>query len=560
MRRIRRLRLRNESAERAAERAAERVWHWLLAIVAAAGLAGCQMYVTTVPDPDPVVESPQIEPAAIVKTKAPDQRGGLSLQREAKRTGKPANDPPRDDLMVRLRAALSFPAVEDPAVQLELTWYRTHPDYLDRVFGRAGSYLYYIVEELERREMPADLALLPVVESAFDPFAYSHGRAAGLWQIIPGTGARLGLKQDWWYDGRRDVIDSTRAALDYLEFLQEMFDGDWLLAVAGYNSGEGNVTRAIARAQAIGDPTDFWHIRPYLPVETRTYVPRLLAIRALAADPTAYGVTLPQLPNSPHFDVVPTGGQIDMALAAELTGISTDELYALNPGVNRWATDPDGPHRLLVPIDRGSRLAKALAELGERDRVEWSRHEVRGGQTLGQLAERYRTTAAVLREVNGLTGNLIRIGQKLMIPHAVSSLSAYTQSVEARLERRQNQVRAGQRQTHVVRRGESLWSISQAFGVGVRELAVWNAMAPGDVLSVGRQLVIWSDRANVASTSAGFRRPCRQAPSASGGSAMSFAEVILCRESRIALGSVSRSFYSGMRYRWISTCSRVRGW
>ena len=192
----------------------------------------------------------------------------------------------------------------------------------------------------------------------------------GLWQIIPGTGKRLGLAQNWWFDGRRDVLESTRAALDYLEHLHERFDGDWLLAVAGYNSGEGNVARALKKAAAAGQPQDFWGIKSYLPAETRTYVPRLLAIAELVGNPAAVGVTLPELRNEAQFAVVETGGQIDMALAAQLAGIDTDALYALNPGVNRWATDPEGPHRLLLPLEqadavhdlaRSTRRARARA-------------------------------------------------------------------------------------------------------------------------------------------------------------------------------------------------------
>jgi membrane-bound lytic murein transglycosylase D len=377
-------------------------------------------------------------------------------------------------------------------VTSERDWYARNQAYLDRVFTRGELYLFHIVEALEARGMPAELALLPVVESAFDPFAYSHGRAAGLWQIIPGTGKRLGLAQNWWFDGRRDVLESTRAALDYLEQLHRMFDGDWLLAVAGYNSGEGNVARALKRAAAAGKPQDFWGIKTYLPAETRTYVPRLLAIAELVGNPAEFGVTLPALPNEPRFAVVDTGGQIDMALAAGLAGLPTDALYALNPGVNRWATDPEGPHRLLLPIAQADAFAASLASLGERERVQWTRHRVRTGETIGGIAERYHTTVAVLREINELRGNTIRAGDYLMIPHATESLASYTQSADARAERQQSTARNGERRAHVVQNGESLWSISQAYGVNVRSLASWNAMAPGDVLSVGRELVVWT--------------------------------------------------------------------
>jgi len=395
------------------------------------------------------------------------------------------------ELLSRIRSGSRLPQDQDPSIDAELNWFATHPDYLERVLSRSESYLYHIVEALEHREMPLDLGLLPVVESAFDPFAYSHGRAAGLWQIIPGTGQRLGLKQNWWYDGRRDVLESTRAALDYLQYLNDLFDGDWLLTVAGYNSGEGNVARAIRQAEAAGEPTDFWHIRRYLPLETRTYVPRLLALQRVVIAPHDYDLSLPVIQNEPRFEVVDIDGQIDMALAAELIGISTDELYRLNPGVNRWATDPDGPHRLLVPVERATNFDSAMSDLSAQDRVRWSRHQVKAGETLGHLALTYQTTSAVLKKVNNLGNDMIRIGQNLMIPHAVKNLESYTQTLDARRARTLNQTRDGQRHSHTVQSGDSLWSISRQYNVTTMELARWNAMAPGDTLRVGRELFIW---------------------------------------------------------------------
>ena len=443
-----------------------------------------------------VAQSSVVAPVVVTPPRLPAQAPALE-----------ALPVPPADLIARLRGGFELPTVDDAVVTQERDWYGSHPDYIERVFGRGERYLHHIAEALAERGMPADLALLPIVESAFDPFAYSRGRASGLWQIIPGTGRRLGLKQNWWYDGRRDIVDSTRAALDYLELLHEQFGGDWLLAVAGYNSGEGNVARAIRRAEADGRPADFWSIREYLPRETAMYVPKLLAIRDLVAKPEAFGLELPVIEDEPYFEVVEVDGQIDIALAAELGELEVDTLYALNPGINRWATDPEGPHRLIVPVDYAREIAAALGALDASERVRWTRHEISRGETLSHIADRYETTPDVLREINGIAGNIIRAGDFLMIPHASAGADAYSQSLEARTARTQNRERDGNRVDYRVRAGDSLWSISRRYGVSTAELASWNAMAPGDVLSVGRSLVIWTDEpvvtlatANVSAT------------------------------------------------------------
>lgn len=460
------------------------------ALAALAALSGCAVF------------APQQKPAAAAVAAANDPidagpvpdagappRPNMPLPRPHMRL---ASVPLPPDLLGRLRLGFQLPDPDDDTIDAQLAWYKSHPEYLDRVFNRAHRYLYYIAAELKRRNMPEDLALLPVVESAYDPFAYSHGRASGLWQIIPSTGRTLHLKQDWWFDARRDVVESTRAALDYLQNLHDQFDDDWLLAIAGYNSGAGSVEHAIRHAKARGKPITFWGIQPYLPPETRTYVPRLLAIRDLVADPDAYDVSLPDLPNQPYFSVVKTDSQIDMSLASQLAGVDIDDLYALNAGVNRWATDPKGPYRLLVPKSQADVFEEKLADLGERERVKWTRYEVRGGETLGGIARKFRTTPAVLRQINDLHGNLIRAGHYLMIPHAMKSLHAYSESVHERVARTLGRERRGERHSYVVHGGDSLWSIARRFGVSTRKLASWNAMAPTDTLSVGRKLVIWT--------------------------------------------------------------------
>ena len=409
-----------------------------------------------------------------------------------------------EDLLERLRHGYALPAVDNDTIRRHADWYARHPDYLERVLNRARPYLPHVAAEIAARGLPAELAFIPVIESAFDPFAYSHGRAAGLWQIVPGTGKRFGLKQNWWYDGRRDVVESTRAALDYFEYLHKFFDGDWLLAVAAYNSGEGTVRRAIRKNEAAGRPTDFWSLR--LPRETQGYVPRLLGLAAVLADPEGHSLSLPPVAPTPAFAVVELDGQIDLAVAAELAGIELAELQALNPGFNRWATDPDGPHRLLLPLDTDASFLAALAELPPTERVRWHRHEVAAGDTLGGIARRYRTTVRVLQSVNGISGTNIRLGSHLMVPTSTRSLDDYPLSATNRLASTQQRERSGRvRAEHTVRSGESLWTIARNHGVGVRELAAWNGMAPGDTLAVGRELVIWrhGDATNSARPPAG---------------------------------------------------------
>ena len=399
---------------------------------------------------------------------------------------------PNTDLLEILRAGFSLDPVMNNRVQAELNWFIRNPGYLSRVFNRGQRYLPHILDELEARDLPLELALLPIVESAFDPFAYSHGRAAGLWQMIPGTARRFGIEQNWWYDGRRDVIDSTRAALEYLEYLHGFQDGDWLNAIASYNSGEGNVRKAKRRNAARSKPTDFWNLS--LSRETSAYVPRLMALVEIVRDPAQFGLTLPDIVDEPQFVVTNVDTQIDLALAAELAGIDLDTLSAYNAGNNRWATDPNGPHRLILPVDVADDFVTALAEVPLTERLRWQRHKVRNGEAISQIAEQYNVTVATIRSANNLHSNTIRAGAYLMIPVATKPLSAYSHSADERRNRKQNTVRSGNRVEHIVAAGESFWTISQKYDVDMNKLAAWNGTAPRDTLSVGQKLVVWTDR------------------------------------------------------------------
>ncbi|SFM67151.1 LysM peptidoglycan-binding domain-containing protein [Marinobacter pelagius] len=395
------------------------------------------------------------------------------------------------DLWNRMRQGFALDHdVDNERVRDQLNWYASHPKYIDRVVDRGSRYLHYILNETEKRGLPSEFALLPVVESAFDPFAYSHGRAAGIWQFIPSTGKYFGLTQSWWHDDRRDIVAATDAALRYLERLTERFDGDYTLALAAYNSGGGTVSSAMRRNRNANRPTDFWSLQ--LPRETRHYVPKLIALAKIFDKPEEYGVKLPPLKDTPYFEVVETGSQLDLAQAAELAGVDIDEIYLLNPSYNRWATNPDGPHRLLVPVDNAEKFRTALANFPVDQRVSWQNYSVRSGDSLITIARKFNTTTSVIRQVNKLNSDLIRIGQNILIPSASRGSDAYALSASQRLERKQERKRDGNRVQYTVRRGDTFWDIAREHRVSVREVAAWNGMAPGDPLIPGKQLVIWS--------------------------------------------------------------------
>jgi membrane-bound lytic murein transglycosylase D len=394
-----------------------------------------------------------------------------------------------EDLWGRMRSRFTLEPASHARVIQELNWYKKNPKYIARIEQRAEPYLYFILEELEKRQMPGEIALLPAVESAYQPFAYSPGRAAGLWQFIPSTGKSFGLKQNWWYDGRRDIVESTRAALDYLQRLHRQFDGDWELALASYNSGAGTVRRAERRNLKQGKETDYWSLS--LPRETRFYVPRLLALTEIFREPEKYSITLRDLPDKPYFERVDIGSQLDLAMAAEMSDLTIQELYRLNPGFNRWATDPDGPHRLNLPLESVDGFLQQLAQLPEQKRLKWKRYRIKSGDSLSVIAKKHGTTTKILRQVNKLSSNKIRAGKHLLIPVSSKSLDHYAFSASERKSRIQNKKRKGLKQHYVVKRGDNLWGIARAHNLNHKQLAKWNGMAPGDPIKPGQKLVLW---------------------------------------------------------------------
>lgn len=419
-----------------------------------------------------------------------------SLRSPSKESGNQAN------LLDRLRRNLKMDLTQDNSrIRAELAWFLRNPDYLTRTFTRSARYMHHVVDEVEKRNLPMELALLPFVESAYNPFAYSHGRASGLWQFIPGTGKYYGLEQDWWYDGRRDVLASTDAALNYLSHLNRLFNGDWMHALASYNAGSGRVGSAIRRNEKVNKATDFWSLP--LPNETRSYVPKLIALSKIVQSPETYNIELPFIPDEPYFAKVEIGGQLDLAQAAKLAEVDISEIYQLNPGFNQWASSPLGPHHLLVPLAQAEIFRKNLKTLPPEMRLNWHRYSVKSGDSLIKIARNYQTTPMLIKEINKLPGNTIRVNQKLLIPVASKDSTYYDLSETNRLQQRQANIQAKQSNekiTYTVKSGDTIWDLARKHKVGVRELARWNGMAPGDPIIPGKKLVIWSNRSPLLAT------------------------------------------------------------
>ncbi len=372
--------------------------------------------------------------------------------------------------------------LDNPRVQQELAWLRKHADFVQRLAPRMKRYAPYIFRELDRRKMPGELLFLAMIESALDPFAFSPGGAAGLWQFMPATAKRFSLKIDWWVDERRDPVLATNAALDYLELLYRRFDS-WELAIAAYNAGEGRISKAVRRAGS----KEFSKLR--IPRETAGYLPRLLAWAEAFKNPLTYGLRLPEVNARVAQRQIETGSQLDLSQAAKALEVSLAELYDWNPALNQWATHPDGPHRLLVgktSVDPQLSLDLLPAD----NRLSWRRHQVKRGETLSTLAEQYHTDVAVLLRANELDSHQIRTGQTLMIPSG-----ADLDGEEGVLPTRRRSSAGGvvKQINYQVRRGDSLSVIAARFNVTTRQILGWNGLDLAKYLHPGQKLRLYVD-------------------------------------------------------------------
>lgn len=365
-------------------------------------------------------------------------------------------------LWQRVEARYQLPnSTTNPRIITERNWYTAHQSYLDRMSARSSRYLYYVAGQLEARNLPGELALLPIVESAYNPFAVSTSNASGLWQFIPSTAKHLNMEMNWWYDARRDVPAATDSALNYLVFLRDHYDGDWLKALAAYNAGWGTIDKAVAKNKARGLPTDYWNLD--VPAETRAYVPKLLALAQISKDPSAYGVSWAYIPDLPYFAEVRFRGQMDVAFAADLAKVDSDELYQLNPGISRWATPPGGPYRLLVPIDQADELQEGIASLN-------------ASQLMPTPSYAYENTANPrVQEMEAKMSSRASQAKSKPTNVATPSSSAARQT--------------GSR-TYVVKKGDTVWSVAKKAGTTPDALRKSNKLANNAALKPGQKLTV----------------------------------------------------------------------
>jgi len=412
--------------------------------------------------PPPVIAAPAPTPAPATPFK------GERLEvTEAPALPKVDRTVPPQDLWQRIRQGFAMPDIDSPLVQRQMTYYAARPDYLQRMFDRSRLYLFHIVDEIEKRGLPTELALLPMVESAFNPMAYSRSHASGLWQFIPGTGRRYELKQNWWYDGRRDIVDSTTAALDYLTAIYQMH-GDWHLALASYNWGENAVARAIAKNRAAGKPTDYQSLK--MPPETRNYIPKLQALKNIIANPDYFGVTLAPIPNEPYFATYDRVVDIDVQLAAKLAEMPVEEFIALNPGFSRPLIRASMTPRIVLPADKVDVFHENLAKLDEKSLVSWQTYYPKKGDTFESIAKKHRMSVAQLKEVNGINAR-----NKVLPTMVVVPVEGSTTRIEKMPIMYAPPIPVSVRRVfHTVKQGETLPAIAKKYKVSTDDLARWN--------------------------------------------------------------------------------------
>ena len=391
------------------------------------------------------------------------------------------------DLWERIRRGFAMPDLQVDQVQGRERWYADRPDYIQRMTARSSKYLYHIVEELEQRNMPTELALLPFIESAFNPQAVSSARASGMWQFMPRTGKDFDLKQNAFRDDRRDVLASTRAALDYLQRLYGMF-GDWHLALAAYNWGEGNVGKALARNKRLGEPLSYTDLR--MPAETRLYVPKLQAMKNLVANPDGLGVTLPPIPNHPYFQTVPLPRDADVAVIAKLADVSMDDFKALNPSAHRPVMLASGTPHILLPWDNAEIFQRNL-ESHDGQLASWTAWVAPKNMKVADAAKRVGMSEEELRSVNKIPPRmLIKAGSALLVPRSAQQQKDVSEKLADNGQLNLAPEQVLRKQVVKARKGETMASLAKRYKVSVEQLADWNKLALNSSLKPGQKVML----------------------------------------------------------------------
>lgn len=413
------------------------------------------------------------------------------------------------DLWDRIRDGFALQELNSPLVQNHVAWYTNRPEYMRRMVERSQLYLYHIVEEVEKRGMPTEVALLPMIESAFNPKAYSTSHASGIWQFIPSTGKNFGLEQNWWYDGRRDVTAATDAALDYLQKLHDMF-GSWELAFAAYNWGEGSVQRAIAKNRKKGLPTDYLSLT--MPAETRNYLPKLMAVKQIIMDPAARNLALASIPNRPYFVSIPTTQHIDLAVAARLAKMPLHDFVSLNPAYNRPVINAKGSRSLLLPVDKADLFTSNL-ESYDKPLVSWKSYTPARGEKIDNVARRFSISVARLKEINSITKrNKLSAGQTLLVPLSrnEAAVPTFNEAQRAVEPEETEPLPVSSRLIYAVKKGDTLASIAKRHKVSATQIKALNNLR-SNRLGSGQKLVIRQETLAKRNLAAGKAKPVKQA-------------------------------------------------
>ncbi len=462
----------------------------LLALLLAALVAACATPAPPAPEPTPEMLAdmgPPEPPPVITEAPPPARMSVPGVFNEFAAAELEPLPPPAEDLWVRIRKGYAIADLDDRYVAKWEQWYASRPDYVARMVDRSRRYLYHIVVEVEKRGIPLEVALLPMVESAFNPTALSTSRASGIWQFIPSTGTDYGLKQNFWFDSRRDVIAATDGALNYLQKLYTDF-GDWQLALAAYNWGEGNVARAIAKNRKAGLPSGYASLQ--MPDETRNYLPKLQAIKNIVGDPEKYELELADIPDAPYFAVIKTTRRMDVKRAAELAEMPIDEFQYLNPHHNRPVIAGADEYTILLPIDKAELFAAKL-DLIDQPLVSWQAYRLRVGETLPQVAAKFGMPVGTLRAVNGIGARTkVNAGHALLVP----SQRVSVESEETLANAVFTTVPQGRTFYYSVKRGDTMAGIATRYAVSAQDLRGWNGLAQNG-LRPGQQLRITSDLA-----------------------------------------------------------------